>query len=506
MLFVTKLSSHIAHAELTAGCISGVEVIPVSVQVHIAQGLPNFKIVGLADTSILEARERVIASLKSCGIGLPASRITVNLAPAPLKKRGSCFDLVIAVTLLVAMGKLKAEAVRGCLFVGELSLDGSVNKVIGLNAFAEQARRLNKILVGASLQNAAALARCQALEVSHLQDIFELPDRKQDACVPASIDVRTQNSTTPDFSEISGQDNAKRALTIAAAGRHNVLLIGPPGTGKTMLVSAIRSIMPALNYKQMAETALVHSVSTKIVDSECAEIPFRAPHHSSSLIGLIGGGNPAQPGEVSLAHNGILFLDEIAQFNPSALQALRTPLQDGEVNLVRGDYTLKFPSKFQLIAASNPCPCGYYGDREIQCTCTTSEIHRYQNRIGGPLLDRFDLVVWVHRVEVGTLLNKNNSKISSDDFRRQIMDVHVRRMTLGEGRQQSFSKDELLGELADDEAKHTLEQAATRLHLSGRAIVKILRVAQTIGYLESKDKIDSKSILEALGYRVGWHQ
>lgn len=503
-----RTSSNIAQAVLVAGSIQGIESQEVSVQVQIAQGLPSFKIVGLADVAVQEARERVISALKACGITLPAARITVNLAPAPLKKRGSSFDLSIAVAILIACGKIPASYVKDCLFVGELSLDGSVNGVLGSYAFAKQAKEANMILVGSQVCEAAALMKVKAYEISHLRELFEYESFKDEAHIPTLARREERLSAAIDFSEIVGQESAKRALLIAAAGVHNILLIGPPGTGKTMLASALLGIMPDLDSKQMCETALVHSVSNKGGLESLTHIPFRSPHHSSSAVGLIGGGNPAQPGEVSLAHNGVLFLDEIAQFNPSALQALRTPLQDGEVHIVRGDYSYRFPSRFALVAASNPCPCGYFGDREKECHCTNADIKRYQARIGGPLLDRFDLIVWVYRTRVEELLDQeaalDHPPQNNDEIRTLVSKAYAFRIARGGTLSSAMTKDELVAELADEQAKIKLTRAANRLKLSNRAVIKVLRVARTIADLNESEKINSDDILEALSYRAGW--
>lgn len=392
--------------------LRGVKAVPVEVEVSVFKGLPSFSIVGMPDSSIQESKERIFSAIKSSKFVMPSARIVVNLAPGHIKKSGSGFDLPIAVAILVATGQIPYEQIFNFLIIGELSLDGAVRVVPGLLAFALCAKENNKNLLGAdSAKQSVEIDGVKQLFVKTLRD-FEVKDFN----FVEFCDFADEENDCLDFKDISGHDVAKRALQIAACGNHGVLMIGPPGSGKTMLASRLPSILPPLTKDEQMETAVVHSIAGESVGSILDGVrPFRSPHHSATLPGLIGGGNPTRPGEVSLAHNGVLYLDELAEFSSHVLQGVRQPMESGDVTIIRADGAVTFPAKFSLIAASNPCPCGYFGDKEHECKCTVHQITQYQRKIGGPVLDRIDMHLDVSRIDAKSVLNTGHG-VSSDEL------------------------------------------------------------------------------------------
>jgi len=478
--------------------IVGVEAIDVEVQADVSSGLPAFTVVGLGDAAVLEARDRVRAALRAAGFDFPNARVTVNLAPAPVRKHGTGFDLPIAIAVLAATGQID-PSLMGATAVGELSLDGSVRPIPGLLAHAVASRRRNRPLL-VSGQAAGTLARlegCVVLPVDTLSRLRGgLPEAARAANSPSS-----EPQEGPDLSEVGGQAGAKRALEIAAAGGLGLLLIGPPGSAKTMLARRLPSILPRLTPEEALESAIVHSVAGLDPEPVLAGTrPFRAPHHTATTAGLVGGGTPPRPGEVSLAHNGVLFLDELPEFSPAALQALRQPMEDGHLTLVRAEGRVTYPARFALVAAMNPCPCGFLGDSIRPCTCPQTLVERYRGRIGGPLMDRIDMALRVDRTDTARLL-ADRPEESSEKVRGRITAA----MAYGSerGRARGASGARLLRDCSlDERARRTVERAARTHHLSGRGVTRLLRVSLAIASLDAAPRVTEEHILEACAYRT----
>lgn len=481
--------------------IVGVEAVPVSVEVVLSSGIPGFSIVGMPDAAIQESRERVKAAVKACGFSMPTDKVVVNLAPGDVRKTGSGFDLPIALALLGASGQIDASIVEHALVVGELSLEGFVRPVKGTLAYEMCARDLGSSMVCAtSSEDIVSLA---GLEVKTAQTLADF--RHADFDKGQTMHFAAEEEEL-DFDQVGGHEVAKRALQIAAAGDHGVMMIGPPGSGKTMLASRIPTILPPLENREMLETAQIYSVIGEDLSSILAgRRPFRNPHHSTSLAGLVGGGSPVRPGEVSLAHNGVLFLDELAEFKPSTLQGIRQPMEEGSISIVRAEGTFAFPARFMLVAATNPCPCGYYGDPDIACSCTLTQVNAYQNRIGGPLLDRIDLQLDVWRSDFENVVHASGGT-SSKELRTGVMAAREyafwRKGKMAGDVDESTSADITQRFDVDATAEAFLKGAAEAFNMSGRGIVRTLSVARTIADMVQSPRVLEDHVAEALSYRM----
>jgi len=494
--------------------VMGLEATTITIEVNMTRGV-QFRLSGLADTAVKESYDRIRAAMSNIGFKPPTADITINLSPADIRKEGSGYDLPLAIGILAAHGKISETSLSEYMMIGELGLDGSLKPVSGALPVAIRARAEHfkgLIVPKANVREAAVVNHLEVYGMDSLADVVSFFNGSEDY-EPTIIDTRKefyeqQYSFDLDFADVKGQESVKRALEVAAAGGHNLIMIGAPGSGKSMMAKRLPSILPPLSLAESLETTQIHSVAGKLPTgtSLISQRPFRSPHHTVSQVAMTGGGNRALPGEVSMAHNGVLFLDELPEFNKATLEVLRQPLEDRKITISRAKYTVEYPCSLMFVASMNPCPCGYYGDPTHHCVCTPGQIQRYMNKISGPLLDRIDI-----HCEVAVVPFKQLSKMQPGEPSAVIRERVIKARQIQEQRYRDFKgihcnaqmTERMIHQFAqpDEQSLDMLRMAMERLSLSARAYSRILKVARTIADLEGSERVQNRHIAEAIGYR-----